>query len=64
MRAAAEEEGTAARAEAKHLRHASFLGMRDSVQGSSANVLTGGTASFGSTGFKLRMDLRGIMQSH
>ena len=40
----------------KHLRHAAFLGMHDSVQGSSANVLTGGNVSFGSSGFELLLD--------
>lgn len=40
----------------KHLRHAAFLGMHDSVLGSSANVLTGGSVDFGTSGFGLLLD--------
>lgn len=40
----------------QHLRHAAFLGMHDSVQGSSANVLTGGKVTFGTAGFDLQYD--------
>lgn len=41
----------------KHLRHAAFLGLHDSVEGSSANVLTGGSVAFGSAGMQLLLDI-------
>ena len=41
----------------KHLRHASFLGIMDGAQGSSASVLTGGRVNFGTAGFQLHLDL-------
>lgn len=47
----------------KHLRHASFLGMHDSVQGSSANVLTGGSVVFGTSGFGLLVDTDQLVRS-
>ena len=51
------------RNDTKHLRHAAFLGMHDSVQGSSANVLTGGRVSFGTSGFELYLDRSIILSS-
>ena len=46
----------------KHLRHAAFLGMHDSVQGSSANVLTGGSVTFGTSGFSVFLDAEVLSQ--
>lgn len=40
----------------KHLRHAAFFGVKDSVHGSSASVLTGGSVSFGTNGFMLLLN--------
>lgn len=44
----------------KHLRHAAFLGMHDSVQGSSANVLSGGSVNFGTAGFSIHLDINAL----
>lgn len=45
----------------KHLRHAAFLGMNDTMQGSSANVLTGNNVDFGTAGFTLRLDTEAFL---
>jgi hypothetical protein len=40
----------------KHIRHAAFAGQRDNLTGSSANVLTGGSITFGTSGTTLLFD--------
>lgn len=50
--------GPAARpAGAKHMRQAAFLGTRDNLAGSSANVLTGSPITFGTSGMTLLLDV-------
>ena len=40
----------------KHIRHAAFMGQRDNLSGSSANVLTGGPITFGTNGMSLLLN--------
>ena len=40
------------------MRHAAFLGLRDTLTGSSANVLTGGPITFGTNGMTILFDAK------